>query len=161
MSGRDGNGRITLAAGDRAPAFTVETTEGRRTLDALLADGALVLVFYAEDLTPTCTTQLCSFRDEHATLRDLGANVLGVSADSLESHRRFVERLGGLPFPIAADPALELATAYGVVDEENKRSYRAVFVISADAVVLEANPRYQPAVMDQFAAVFRALGLSV
>ena len=152
---------MSVTAGDRAPTFTVETTEGPRTLDALLREGALVLLFYAEDLTPTCTTQLCGFRDEHETLRELGASVLGVSADSLESHRRFVERLGGLPFPIAADGALELAAAYGVVDEENRRSHRAVFVIGADGIVVEANPRYQPAVMDQFAAVFRALGLDI
>ena len=150
---------MTIVAGDRAPAFTVETTEGARGLDELLADGPLVLVFYSEDATPTCTTQVASFRDEHDTLRRLGANVLGVSADSLDSHRRFVERLGGLPFPIAADLDLALARAYGVVDEEGRRSHRAVFVIGTDGVVIEAIPNYQPAVMEHFAAVFAALGL--
>ena len=152
---------MTVSAGDRAPAFSVETTDGARSLDELLADGPLVLLFYTEDATPTCTAQVCVFRDEHETLRELGANVLGVSADSLESHRRFVERVGGLPFPLAADRALALAGAYGVVDEEGRRSRRAVFVIGADGVVLEANPHYQPQVMDQFAAVFRALGLNL
>ena len=150
---------MTIAAGDRAPAFTVETTEGARSLDELLADGPLVLVFYSEDATPTCTTQVTSFRDEHDTLRRLGANVLGVSADSLDSHRRFVARLGGLPFPIAADPDLALARAYDVVDEEGRRSRRAVFVIGTDGLVMEAIPNYQPAVMENFAAVFAALGL--
>ena len=152
---------MTVSAGDRAPAFSVETTDGARSLDELLADGPLVLLFYTEDATPTCTAQVCVFRDEHETLRELGANVLGVSADSLESHRRFVERVGGLPFPLAADRDLALAGAYGVVDEEGRRSRRAVFVIGADGVVLEANPHYQPQVMDQFAAVFRALGLNL
>ncbi len=152
---------MSLAAGDRAPDFEVETTAGPRRLADLLADGPLVLVFYYEDATPTCTTQLSSFRDEHERLRELGANVLGVSADSLQSHHRFVERIGGLPFPLAADPDPALAGAYGVVDEEGKRSRRAVFVIGADGVVLEANPHYQPQVMDQFAAVFRALGLNL
>ena len=152
---------MSVAAGDQAPPFRVETTQGTRTLDELLADGPLVLAFYAEDATPTCTAQVCGFRDEHATLRELGANVLGVSADSLESHRRFLERLGGLPFPLAADLDLELARAYGVADDEGKRSRRAVFVIGADGVVLEANPNYQPQVMEQFAAVFRALGLEM
>ena len=66
-----------------------------------------------------------------------------------------------MPFPIAADPELELARAYGVVDEEGKRSRRAVFVIGADGVVLEAAPNYHPQAMDQFAAVFRALGLDL
>ncbi len=152
---------MTVSAGDRAPAFSVETTDGARSLDELLANGPLVLLFYTEDATPTCTAQVCGFRDEHETLRELGASVLGVCADSLESHHRFVERLGGLPFPLAADPDLALAGAYGVVDEEGKRSRRAVFVIGADGVVLEANRHYQPQVMDQFAAVFRALGLNL
>ena len=152
---------MMVSAGDRAPAFSVETTDGARSLDELLADGALVLLFYTEDATPTCTAQVCGFRDEHEALRGLGANVLGVSADSLESHHRFVERIGGLPFPLAADAELALARAYGVVDEEGKRSRRAVFVIGADGVVLEANPHYQPQVMEQFAAVFRALGMNL
>lgn len=152
---------MSVGAGERAPDFSVETTEGPRTLDGLLAAGALVLVFYSEDATPTCTTQVASFRDEHPTLAELGAGVLAVSADTLESHRRFVERLGGLPFALAADPDLALARAYGVVDEEGKRSRRAVFVIGADGTVLEANPHYQPQVMDHFAAVFRALGMDL
>ena len=152
---------MTVSAGDRAPAFSVETTDGVRSLDELLADGPLVLLFYTEDATPTCTAQVCGFREEHETLRELGANVLGVSADSLESHRRFAERIGGLPFPLAADPELALAGAYGVVDEEGRRSRRAVFVVGADGVVLEANSHYHPQVMDQFAAVFRALGMEM
>ena len=152
---------MSVAAGDQAPPFRVETTQGTRRLDGLLAEGPLVLAFYAEDATPTCTAQVCGFRDEHATLQELGAQVLGVSADSLESHHRFLERLGGLPFPLAADLDLELARAYGVVDDDGKRSRRAVFVIGADGMVLEANPSYQPQAMEQFAAVFRALGLEM
>ena len=153
---------MSVTAGERAPAFSVETTAGTRTLEGLLADGPLVLAFYSEDATPTCTTQVRALRDEYDTLRELGAGVLAVSADSLDSHARFVERLGGLPFPLAADPDLELARAFGVVDDDaGRRSRRAVFVIAADGTVLEANPHYQPQVMDHFAAIFRALGLEV
>ncbi len=152
---------MTVSAGARAPAFSVETTDGARSLAELLAGGPLVLLFYTEDATPTRTAQVCGFRDERDTLRELGANVLGVSADSLESHHRFVERIGGLPFPLGADPDLALAGEYGVVDEEGKRSRRAVFVIGADGVALEPNPYYQPRMMDQFAAVFRALGMNL
>jgi peroxiredoxin Q/BCP len=152
---------MTVSAGDRAPDFTVETTEGSRSLGDFLADGPLVLVFYSEDSTPTCTTQVSSFRDEYATLRDLGANVLAVSADTIESHQRFAERLEGVPFPLGADPDLELARAYDVVDDEGKRSRRAVFVIGRDGIVTEAVQHYQPGVMDQFASVFRALGVDL
>jgi peroxiredoxin Q/BCP len=150
---------MTITTGDHAPDFMVETTEGTRTLGDLLGAGPLVLVFYSEDATPTCTTQVSSFRDEYGTLRDLGAHVLAVSADTLESHQRFADRLEGVPFPLAADPDLTVARAYDVVDDEGKRSRRAVFVIGTDGIVTEAIQHYQPGVMDQFAAVFRALGV--
>lgn len=153
---------MSLEVGDRAPDFTVETTDGTRRLEALLADGPLVLVFYSEDATPACTTQLCAFRDDYDTLRDLGARVLAVSADDLESHHRFAERAEGLPFPLAADANLELARAYGVIDADDpRRSRRAVFVIGRDGAILEAIPHYQPTVPEQFASVFRALGLPI
>ncbi len=155
----EGDASMTVSAGDRAPDFTVETTEGARSLGDFLTEGPLVLVFYSEDSTPTCTTQVSSFRDEYDTLRDLGAGVLAVSADTIESHRRFAERLEGVPFPLATDPDLILARAYDVVDEESKRSRRAVFVVGLDGLVTEAIQRYQPGVMDQFASVFRALGV--
>ena len=152
---------MSVAAGQQAPSFEIETTDGPLTLDALLERGPLVLLFYAEDATPLCTAQVCGFRDEDDTLRALGASVLAVSVDPLESHVRFADREGGFPFPLAADPDLELAAAYGVVDDAGKRSRRAVFVIGSDGVVVKANPGYQPQVMEQFAAVFRALGLEM
>lgn len=150
---------MSVQPGDRAPDFTIETTAGTRTLAGLLADGPLVLVFYTEDATPLCTAQVCAFRDEFATLRDLDAQVLAVSADDLTSHRRFAERQGGLPFPLGTDPDLALARAYGVMAEDGKRSRRAVFVIGRDGTVTAVNDRYQPQDMTQFAAVFAALGL--
>jgi peroxiredoxin Q/BCP len=147
--------------GDRAPSFRVETTDGPRDLHTLLADGSLVLVFYTEDATPTCTQQVTSFSQEHETFAELGASVLAVSADSMESHERFAQRMGGLPFPLAADPDLELARAFGVVGKDGTRSRRAVFVIDEEGVVREALLHYHPGAIDQFAAVFGALGLEL
>jgi peroxiredoxin Q/BCP len=151
---------VTIEVGQPAPAFEVETTEGPRTLEGLLADGPLILLFYNEDATPLCTTQLRGFRDEFETIRELGANVLAVSSDDLASHERFAEaeRLG---FPLAVDAGLELAQRYDVVDDEGRRSRRAVFVIDADGTVAAANPHYQPQDMTQFAEVFSALGLKM
>ena len=149
---------MSLAPGDPAPDFTVDTTDGPRRLDDLLRDGPLVLLFYTEDATPTCTAQVCGFRDEFATVRDLGANVLAISADDLDSHRRFAERQA-LPFPLAADPTLEVARAYDVLGDDGKRSRRAAFVIGTDGRILAANDHYQPQDMAQFAQVFAALGL--
>lgn len=152
---------MSVEVGALAPDFDVETTEGLCSLKQLLAHGRLVLLFYSEDATPTCTTQVCSFRDEYSTLSELGATVLAVSADSLESHRRFAERVGGLPFPLASDHELAMARAYDVVDEDGNRSRRAAFVIASDGVVVEAVQRYSPGAVDHFAAVFRALGVEL
>jgi peroxiredoxin Q/BCP len=151
---------VTIEIGQPAPGFEVETTEGPRSLDGLLAEGPLVLLFYTEDATPLCTTQLRGFRDEFATIRELGANVLAVSSDDLASHERFAEaeRLG---FPLAVDPELELARLYDVVDDDGRRARRAVFVIAADGTVAGANAHYQPQDMTQFAEVFTALGLEL
>ncbi len=150
---------MSLAVGDLAPTFAVETTEGTRTLEGLLRDGPLVLLFYTEDATPMCTAQVCGFRDEFATLRDLGANVLAISADDLDSHRRFAAR-EALPFPLAADPGLDVARAYDVLADDGKRARRAAFVIGTDGRILAANGHYQPQDMTQFAQVFEALGVT-
>jgi peroxiredoxin len=152
---------MPVRRGDRAPDFTVETTEGEVTLRQLLERGPLVLVFYSEDATPTCTAEVSAFRDDHGTLEQVGANVLAVSADDLDSHRRFAEQQGGFPFPLASDPDLALAHAYDVVSDGDKRSRRAVFVIDRDGTVREANDHYQPQDMTQFASVFSALGLEM
>ncbi len=146
------------AVGSEAPEFSVETDQGRMSLAYLLTDGKLVLAFYYEDSTPTCSTEVSSLKDGFEMLRDLGANVLAVSSDSLESHERFRERLGGLPFALASDPELALAKAYGVVDEGGRRARRAMFVIDAKGKVLASLPYYNPANLSQYEEVFRALG---
>ncbi len=146
------------AAGDRAPDFRVETDRGPLSLGDLLARGKLVLAFYYEDATPACSTQVSSLKDGWEVLEALGANVLAVSSDSLDSHERFCDRLGGLPFPLGSDPELALARAYGVVDEGGKRARRAVFVIDQEGRVVLALPHYNPANLSQYEEVFRTLG---
>ena len=148
-----------IGVGDAAPPFTVPSTRGDVSLADLLSKGKVVLVFYAEDDTPTCSTQVTSFRDEHETLVDLGAQVLGISTDGLDRHAAFDERLGGLPFPLAADSDLAIAAAYGVLDDTGKRSRRAVFVVEEDGRVALANGFYNPGNPAQFGEVFQALGL--
>ena len=156
--GRRPAGPPAPAAGDRAPDFKVETDRGQVALADLLAQGRLVLAFYSEDATPTCSTQVESLKDGYALLQELGAGVLAVSVDSLDSHAAFCDRLGGLPFPLASDPDLALARAYGVVDAAGRRSRRAVFVIDRDGTLLLSLPHYNPANLSQLEAVFRALG---
>src|SRR2546425_11445608 len=115
--------------GDQAPDFTLSTTDGEAKLSDLAARGKVVLAFYYEDATPLCSNEISMFKDDYEVVRELGADVIGISADSVDSHRTFYERLGGLPFPLASDVKLEAAKAFDVVDDTGKRSRRAVFVI--------------------------------
>ncbi len=152
---------MSLSPGDPAPDFTLPSTQGPVSLSDLRRRGKVVLAFYFQDETPLCATQVGMLKGDFDLLTELGAQVVAISADDLESHRRFAERLGGVPFPLASDEALAVARAYGVVDETGKRCRRAIFVLDEDGRVLLANPFFQPNSPDQYQQLFRALGLEV
>jgi len=145
--------------GEQAPDFTLQSTKGAVNLRDLTERSKVVLAFYYEDATPLCSNEVSMLKDDYDFARELGAEVIGISADSVESHRAFIERLGGVPFPLASDERLETARAYRVVDEGGKRSRRAVFVIDRGGKVLHAEPWFQPGNPGQYEAIFRALGL--
>jgi peroxiredoxin len=148
-------------AGDQAPDFALPSTRGEVRLSDMTARGKVVLAFYYEDATPICSNEVSMLKDDYEIVKELGAEVLAVSADSLESHAAFVERLGGLPFPLASDQQLEAARAFDVVDDSAKRSRRAVFVIDRGGEILQAERWFQPGNPSQYEAIFRALGLEV
>jgi peroxiredoxin Q/BCP len=147
---------------DPAPDFALPSTQGDLRLADLLRDGPLLLAFYFEDATPTCSTEVAALKDAHDALREHGASVVAVSADSIESHRAFAERLGGLPFPLAPDADLAVARAYGVVaEDDSRRRRRALFVIHRDATITYAANPFSPNNLSQFEAALRALGLDL
>jgi thioredoxin-dependent peroxiredoxin len=145
--------------GDQAPDVTLPTTDGDTTLSDLMARGKVLLAFYYEDATPLCSNEISMLKDDHEFVRELGAEVMAISADSLESHRAFAERLGGVPFPLASDEKLEAAKAFDVVDDSGKRSRRAVFVIDEGGQIAHVERWFQPGNPGQYEAIFRALGL--
>jgi peroxiredoxin Q/BCP len=146
-------------AGDAAPPFTLASTAGDVSLAESLTSDRVVLAFYTEDATPGCETEIHMLKDTHELIRDFGAQVIAVSADTLESHAAFAERIGGVPFPLASDASLDAARAYGVVDEgDSRRSRRAIFVIDRDGTVLLAIPHFQPQNLGHVEAIFGALG---
>lgn len=141
---------------DRAGDFTLPAVP--RTVDtAVLRRGSkLLLVFYTEDSTPLCTRELQPFVADYASIRELGAEVVAISSDDLDSHRRFAERLD-IPFPLASDADLVVSKAYGVADTEQRRSRRAVFVVAEDGTILHANRRYTPSNPSEYEAAVAAL----
>ena len=96
-------------------------------------------------------------KGEYDTIREAGGEVVAVSADSLESHERFAQAMGGCPFPLACDEELEAAKLYGVVGEDGRLSKRAVFVIDRDGTLLHQILWYQPGNIGQFMEIFQVL----
>jgi thioredoxin-dependent peroxiredoxin len=121
-----------LNAGDRAPEFELPGTGGKTYCLADYRGRKLVLAFYPGDFTAVCTKQFCSYRDQSDKLDELGADVLGISPQSVESHERFVEEKR-LNVPLLADEDKGVARAYGVLAGPMVR--RAVFVIDEEGIV--------------------------
>lgn len=148
--------------GDGAPDFSLPSTDGEVRLSDLLERGRVLLAFYFEDATPTCSTEVAALKDAYETLRELGAEVVAISADGLESHRAFADRLGGLPFPLASDEDLAVARAYDAIAEDDpRRSRRALFAIDRDGTVLYAANPYSPNSLSQLEGALRALGVAL
>jgi peroxiredoxin Q/BCP len=101
-----------LSVGDIAPNFTLPDQDGRSHTLEDYRGSWVVLYFYPKDDTPGCTKEACNFRDEKGRLEELGAVVLGVSADDVESHGRFHSKYG-LNFALLSDPQKNVIRAYG------------------------------------------------
>jgi peroxiredoxin len=144
--------------GEPAPDFTLPSTQGDISLRDLAAEKKVVLAFYSEDATPICSSEVATLKEDYDLIRELGAEVVAVSADSLASHEAFAQRLGGFPFPLASDSDLLATHLYHVPDDTGKRSRRAVFVIDRGGTVLHAIGWYQPDNVTQYEEIFRALG---
>lgn len=107
-----------IEAGEKAPDFTLSADGGRKFKLSALRGGPVVLYFYPKDDTPGCTREACSFRDRSGELKKLGATILGVSGDSVESHVKFREKFQ-LNFPLLADEDHKVAEKYGAWREKN------------------------------------------
>ncbi len=108
---------MSTVVGQAAPAFTAPSTHGDISLKDLKGK-TVVLYFYPRDNTPGCTTQGQNFRDLYAEFQAAGAQVLGISRDTLASHVKFSEKQG-FPFPLVADPDESICNLYGVMKMKN------------------------------------------
>jgi peroxiredoxin Q/BCP len=118
---------MALRVGDQAPDFELEADDGSH-FRLSERHGRLLLVFYPGDNTPVCTAQLCDYRDGIEQFSGLGVEVIGISKDGPESHRRF-KASKRLPFALLSDTDLAVARAYGAVGVMGMK--RAVFLIDA------------------------------
>jgi peroxiredoxin Q/BCP len=128
---------VSVSVGDPAPAFTLPASGGRSVSLSDYAGTPVVLVFYPGDDTPVCTKQLNTYNDELAQFEALDATVLGISAQSVDSHDKFAGK-HGFKFPLLADTDKGVAGAYGTLGPLGFPR-RSVFIIDGDGVVRYAH----------------------
>jgi thioredoxin-dependent peroxiredoxin len=140
---------MALNIGDKAPDFSLPASTGETISLNCLQGAKVVLYFYPKDDTPGCTREACSFRDADTALQAAGVRVLGISADDVESHRKFIEKFT-LPFPLLADEEKEVINAYGVWGERQVRGQtvmgirRMTFLIDEEGVIRNIWPMVTP-----------------
>ncbi len=105
---------MELKVGDSIPNFTAKDTDGN-DFDSknVVGHKPLVIYFYPKDNTPGCTAQACSFRDQYEDFKDLGAEVIGISSDSADSHQKFAKQYK-LPFILLSDSDKKIRKLFGV-----------------------------------------------
>jgi peroxiredoxin Q/BCP len=104
---------MAISKGDIVPNFKAKTQSGEKFELSNYKGKPLVIYFYPKDNTPGCTTQACSFRDQYQDFQDLGAEVIGVSGDSEDSHDKFAQK-HKLPFILLSDGNKKIRNIFGV-----------------------------------------------
>lgn len=126
-----------ISIGDKLPELLGTDQDGNEIRTAQFAGRKLILYFYPKDNTPGCTAEACSLRDEMSTLAAAGFSVVGVSADSAASHKRFIEKQQ-LNFPLIADSEKSLIQAIGAWGEK-KMAGRKYMGILRTTIITDEN----------------------
>jgi peroxiredoxin Q/BCP len=130
----------TLSEGQKAPAFKGKDQNGKTVSLSQFKGKKLVIYFYPEDDTPTCTTQACNLRDNYGLLKNAGLEVVGISPDDVKKHKKFEDKYD-LPFTLIADPEHTIIDTYGVWGEKQLygRKYmglhRTTFVLDEKGII--------------------------
>ena len=131
-----GNAKATeLSVGDAAPQFTLNDQQGTPvSLAGFAGRKNVVVYFYPKDDTPGCTKESCTFRDQYTAFTDVGAEVLGISSDSQQSHKAFAEKYK-LPFPLLVDSGGAVRSQFRVPKSLGVLPGRVTFVIDKQGVI--------------------------
>lgn len=139
-----------LTTGTKAPAFTLPDQDGKKHSLEDYRGQKVILYFYPKDNTAGCTKQACGFAERYPQIREKGAVVLGISKDSVKSHKNFAEKYS-LPFTLLSDPEHTVIEAYDVWKE--KKNYgkvsmgivRTTYLIDEDGVIIKAMDKVKAA----------------
>ena len=138
-----------LKIGDAAPDFALPDANGNVVSLKDFRGKKVVLYFYPKDNTPGCTRQACAFAENYESFKSRDIAVIGISKDSVASHRKFADKYN-LPFILLADPELAAIQAYGVWQE--KKLYgkvsmgvvRTTFIIDGNGMIAQVMPKVKP-----------------
>src|SRR5262245_57169688 len=146
LDGLLGRGEANVRVGDQAPDFVLPDRTGKMVrLSDFRGRKAVVLYFYPKDDTPGCTKESCAFRDSYEAFQEAGAEVIGVSSDTAESHGRFASKYR-LPFTLLSDRGGEVRRRYTVPATLGLLPGRVTYVIDCDGTVRHVfNSQFQPA----------------
>lgn len=139
-----------LAVGTVAPDFTLPDQNGVMHALKDFRGKKVILYFYPKDMTSGCTKQACGFAERYPQFTERGVEILGVSKDSVASHKRFEEKYG-LPFTLLADPERKVIEAYGVWQEKKSAGkvsmgvVRTTYLIDEKGVIIRAESQVKAA----------------
>jgi len=137
---------MALNVGDKAPSFKLKNQDAKVISLSDLKGKPIILYFYPKDDTPGCTKEACNFRDEFPKFGKMKAEIIGVSIDSVESHKKFADKYK-LPFNLLADEKKEVVEKYGVWKEKNMygKKYmgieRTTFIINTEGKISKIFPK--------------------
>jgi len=137
---------MELKVGDKAPSFKLKNQDGKIISSSDFKGKPIVLYFYPKDDTSGCTKEACNFRDEFPKFGKMKAEIIGVSADSVESHKKFATKYK-LPFNLLSDEKKEILEKYGVWQEKSiyGRKYmgivRTTFIIDSSGKISNIFPK--------------------
>jgi peroxiredoxin Q/BCP len=137
---------MAVNVGDKAPSFKLKNQDAKVISLADLKGKPIVLYFYPKDDTPGCTKEACNFRDEFPKFGKMKAEIIGVSIDSVESHKKFANKYK-LPFNLLSDEKKEVVEKYGVWQEKSMygKKYmgivRTTFIINTEGKINKIFPK--------------------
>lgn len=137
---------MALEVGDKAPSFKLKNQDGETVTLSELKGKSIVLYFYPKDDTSGCTKEACNFRDEFPKFKKIKAEIIGISADSVKSHKKFAEKYD-LPFDLLSDESKDVVEKYGVWQEKSMygKKYmgivRTTFIIDAAGKIRKIFPK--------------------
>ncbi len=126
---------MKIKVGDKAPEFTLPSQDGTQvSLSDFLGKKNVVVYFYPKDDTPGCTKEACAFRDQYQVFTDVGAEVIGISADSQKSHKEFANKYN-LPFTLLCDTSNKVRQLYDVPATLWILPGRVTYVIDKEGII--------------------------